>query len=155
MNIDHIIDEFERGVKAREAQQAAEAEKRRQQRSMNAEAAEECIRTVVAPILERAAMQIRRRGYACDVEFISRKDAIGGNDREMNTGIRMIVNNVYMPGSRHHLRYEGGFDAPEMFKAEGHNAPEKKSPPMAISRLTGAAIEEDLERFLCQVFSVQ
>lgn len=158
-DVNKIISDYKEACRRKELERQAELQKIQQQRALNAEVIEKCIKAIIEPAFDHVKSEILQNGFPCDVELISKKDPSFSGTKTFAIGIKIITKNKTdnLSGNKSHLLYEGSFDAQEISKSEWialGATPSEKHPPIAVSRVDSDMVDEDLEQFLLKVFRV-
>ena len=160
MNIKNIINNYEIELQKKEEEQKKEFEEKKQQRVFNGRAIERCIRSIIEPVFEKAKLELHQLDHPCNVDLILRKDEQTGIEQTIAIGIKLttkITKGSKLSLQDSYLTYEGNFNCQELTKkyfiAEMRKPPDESS-PMSLHKITTDLVEDDIEKFLEQVFVV-
>jgi len=158
MNIKNIINNYEIESQKKEKEQKKEFEEKKQQRVFNGKAIGKCIKSIIEPVFEKAKLELHQLDRPCNVDLILRKDEQTGIKQAIAIGIKLtnkITKGSISSFEGSYLIYEGDFNCQELIKKyfiTERCQPPNESAPISIHRITTDLIEDDIEKFLEQVF---
>jgi hypothetical protein len=159
MNTKQILTDYEaEKLKREQAWQQRQAEEKLR-RELNAKKVEEHFRDIVKPVLEGVAHDIKTSGYGCSVETVMKKDDghRDGVERAYALCLRLstTTDKGRMANLEWKLKYETDFGSLTVYlSTDTVRASTNREFGRDISQLTTEVVQEQVEKFLKQVFTV-